>query len=160
LAMSLVLALTTVSAAEAAPGTNKAQGIFNRGGWESGGMARSRSSYNYRVPSSYSAPVVQSAPAPMAAQAPEEGRRFSHSPSAPAMNSTPCPEGQAHGTAPAPTVESGRRYSYAPTAEATAPSTPSTQTYYSRPSYYRGGGRSTVDRWALPKTDARKYNSR
>ena len=152
LVLSSVLALTAVSAVQAAPGTNKARGVYNSGGWESGGTSRSRSSHSYR------APVVQSAPAPMVAQAPEEGRRFSYAPSGSVVTGSPCPTVQG----PAPAVDSGRRYSYAPEAESTvAPSVSSPRTYYSRPSY-SAGGRSggNVDRWALPKTDPRKYNSR
>jgi hypothetical protein len=163
LALTLMLVLTSLSVAMAAPGTNKARGIYNRGGWESGGgMSRSRSSYSYRAPATYSAPMVQAAPAPMVAEAPAEERRFSYAPSQPATGSSPCPQGQAHAVTPAPGGESGRRYSYAPAVESMAPSTSPARTYYSSPSYSSGGrgARSTVDRWALPKTDARKYNSR
>ncbi len=159
--LTLVLALTTVSAGHAAPGvgTNKALGIYNGFGWESQGMARSRSSYSYGASTTTSAPRVQSAP--MVAQAPVEGRRFSHDPSATSENTTPCPQGQVHAAATAATVGGDRRYSYAPIVEATAPSRTSTRTYNSRPSYSSGGGsRSSVDRWALQKTDARKYNGR
>jgi hypothetical protein len=161
LTLTLVMLLTAVSTAMAAPGTNKARGIYNRGGWESGGsVARSQSSYSYQAPTTYSAPVVQASPAPMVAQAPAEGRRFSYSPSTSAVNSTPCPQGQAHNATVAPPVPSDRRFSYAPSAEVTAPAVPSTGTYNSRPSYSVGGGSRSVDRWALPKTDPRKYNSR
>ena len=152
--LSLIVVLTAAGAARAAPVNNKALGIYNSGGWESGGKARSQRSYSNRAPATYRAPAMQSAPAPMVAQAPVEGRRFSYAPSAPAMNASPCPQGQTN--AAAPSVQSDRRYSYAPTAEATAPSTRT----YSRPSYSSGGGRTSVDRWALPKTDARKYNGR
>ena len=159
--LSLLLALTEVSAGQAAPGvgTNKALGIYSGFGRESQGMARSRSSYSYGARANYSAPNVQSAP--IVAQVPVEGRRFSHDPAAAAVNSTPCPQGQAQ-VATAPTTEaSDRRYSYSPTSEATTPSTTSTRTYPSRPSYSSGGGgRSTVERWAMQKTDSRKYNGR
>jgi len=160
LALSLGVALTAASAAQAAPGTNKSLGVYNRGGWESGGVARSRMSYSYRAPAAYSAPVVQSAPEAPVAQAPAESRRFSYEPSVPAATSVPCP--QAPAAAAAPTVQGERRYSYAPAPEATTPSAqPAAPTYYSRPSYSGGSrSRSTVDLWALPKTHPQKYNSR
>ena len=83
LALSLVLAMTAISAAQAAPGTSKARGVYNNFGWESGGVGRTRSTYSYRAPAMTSAPVVQSAPAPMMAQAPAEDRRFSYAPRSP-----------------------------------------------------------------------------
>ncbi|MBA3482332.1 MAG: hypothetical protein H0T51_11000 [Pirellulales bacterium] len=157
-ALSLLVLFTTVTAASAAPGTNKARGEYNRGGWESGGSARARSSYSYRAPATYQAPIVESAEVPQVAQTPAEGRRFSYEPSDTVASGTPCPQANAQ----APAVDSDRRYSYAPTTQATvAPSVSSPSTYYSRPSYSTGNrSAGNVDLWALPKTDPRKFNSR
>jgi hypothetical protein len=158
LALSVLVLLTAVSAAAAAPGTNKARGIYNTGGWESGGSARARSSYSYRAPATYSAPVVRAAEAPQIAQTPEEGRRFSYAPSGSVATGNPCLPVQA----PTTTFDSGRRYSYAPGEESSvAPSVAPSRTYYSGPSHSAGRGtRGNIDLWALPKTDPRKYNSR
>ena len=124
--------------------------------------------FAYRAPAArsqpayrYSAPVMQTAPAPMVAQAPEEGRRFSYSPSAPAATGVPCPPVAAPATTA--TVESARRYSYAPTTEsAVGPAVqPAPRTYYSRPSYSGGSrSRSTGSNFPLLKTDPRKYSTR
>ena len=162
LTLFVVLAVTAASMAQAGPGvgTNKARGIYSGGGWTSQGVARSQAGYRYRAPATYyQAPAVQAAPAPMVAQAPADGRRFSYSPSAAATSSVPCPQGQV--TASAPAVDGARRFSYEPAPEATvAPATaPATRAYSSRPSYLgRSGGRPAVERWALPKTDLRKFN--
>jgi hypothetical protein len=161
--LSLAVALTAVSATQAGPvvGTNKARGDFSRGGWEmqSGRAARSQPAYRYSAPV-YRAPAIQTAPAPMVAQAPEEGRRFSYAPSTPAAAGVPCPPAQAQAT----TVEEARRFSYAPSTEtAVAPSVEPAPRIYSspRPSYSAGGrSRLSVERWALPKADPRKYSTR
>ena len=157
LALSVLILLTAVSAAAAAPGTNKARGIYNTGGWESTGSGRARSSYSYRAPATYSAPVVQAAEVPQVAQTPVEGRRFSYAPSGSAVTGNPCSPVQA----PVTPVDSGRRYSYAPGVESTVAPSVSSRTYHSRPNYStRSGSGGNVDRWALPKTDPRKYNGR
>ena len=166
--LSLVLASSIAGAAQAGPavGTNKALGIYNQGGWESGGMARSRMAYSYRAPAIYNAPAVASTPAPAVAQAPTEGRRFSYEPSANTGSGWTCgsaPAAPATANANATGMaDANRRFSYEPAPEATAPAAqPSATTYYSRPSYSSGSARrANVDRWALPKTDPRKYSSR
>lgn len=159
--LSLIIGSLAASTAMAGPviGTAKARGDFGSFGQETHGVTRSRPAYSYRAPATYSAPAVQTAPAPMVAQAPEAGRRFSYAPATPSVTGSPCPQAQTHASAPA--ADSARRYSYAPTTESTvAPAMePSTRTYNARPSYSGGSrGRSTVDRWALPKTDSRKFN--
>jgi len=156
--LSLAIVLTAAATAQAGPGigTPKARGEFGGYGWVSPGSTRSA----YRAPTAYRAPVVvESAPA-IVAEAPAEGRRFSYAPSDQAVTSNPCPPVQTPSTAPM--VESGRRYSYAPTPEATVTqSAPSPRAYYSTPSYSTGGRSGPgVDRWALPKTDPRKYSTR
>jgi hypothetical protein len=155
LMLSLAIVAVAASTAQSAPvGTSKARGVFNSGGWESGG-GRSFSRQAYRAPAvrSYAALTATTAPATIVAQAPVEARRYSYAPPA-AVRSVPCPPV----TAAPSTANAGRRYSYAPAIEP-AGRVP-VQRYYV-PSYSRstGGGR-TVDRWALPKTDPRKYNSR
>jgi hypothetical protein len=151
--LSLVIGSLAAGTAMAGPviGTAKARGDFGSFGRETQQVTRSRPVYSYRAPATYSAPAVQTAPAPMVAQAPEAGRRYSYAPS---VTGSPCPQAQA------PAVDSARRYSYAPTEATVAPAMePSTRTYNARPSYSGGSrGRSTVDRWALPKTDPRKFN--
>jgi hypothetical protein len=159
--LSLVIGTLAAGTAMAGSviGTAKARGDFGSFGRETQQVTRYRPAYSYRAPATYSAPAVQTAPAPMVAQAPEAGRRFSYAPATPSVTGSPCPQAQTPASAPA--VESARRYSYAPTAESTvAPAMePSARTYGARPSYSGGGrGRSTVDRWALPKTDPRKFN--
>ena len=158
----LVLAATAIGAVEAraAVGTNKANGIYTGGGWTSQRVARSQTGYRNRAPATYyRAPTVQVATAPALALAPTEGRRFSYDPSSAATTVAPCHQGST--TANAPVVNDDRRFSYAPTAESTvAPAAqPSTRTYAPRPSYSSAtGSGGYVNRWALPKTDARKFN--
>lgn len=159
--LSLVIGSLAAGTAMAGPviGTAKARGDFGSFGREAQQVTRSRPAYSYRAPATYSTPAVQTAPAPMVAQAPEAGRRFSYAPATPSVTASPCPQAQTHDSAPA--VESARRYSYAPTTESTAAPAvePSVRTYNARPSYSGDNrGRSTVDRWALPKTDSRKFN--
>jgi hypothetical protein len=153
LGLALLIVFAMVAVAAAAPGTNKARGVYNRGGWElNGGPARHR--YTQRAPAIYHAPIVRAAPAPQVAQAPVEGRRFSYAPANQAVTLSPCP--------PVTSFESGRRYSYAPSAgAAVVPQASEPRVYYSQPSYSTGR-RSTghQDLWALPKTDPRKSNSR
>ena len=156
--LSLVISSLAAGTAMAGPviGTAKARGDFGSFGRETQHVTRSRPVDSYRAPATYSAPAEQTAPALMVAQAPEAGRRFSYAPS---VTGSPCPQAQAPASAPA--VDSARRYSYAPSTESTvAPAMePSVRTYNARPSYSGGNrGRSTVDRWALPKTDSRKFN--
>jgi hypothetical protein len=151
LGLSTLIVLTMVAAAAAAPGTNKARGVYNRGGWESGG-GPARHRYTQRAPATiYHAPIVRSLEAPQVAQAPAEGRRFSYAPSGQVVAS-PCPP---------VTVDNGRRYSYAPSTPAVTPPSTAPRTYYSQPIYSSGRPSSGHrDLWALPKTDPRKYNSR
>lgn len=67
----------------------------------------------------------------------------------------------------AQTPAEGRRFSYAPTPEAPA-SKPATTTEEPvvispsvvQPSHYHAARHQSVDKWALPKTDPRKYGSR
>jgi hypothetical protein len=158
LILSLIVVFTAISAAQAAPaiGTNKARGIYNSGGLPSQRIARSQ----YRAPTRYyRAPTAQVAPAPMVAQVPAEGRRFSYAPAPSAAASVPCPPAQAATAAPA--AEGDRRFSYAPVPETTVAPAPAPRVYSAQPSYSgRRVTRSTVDRWALPKTDPRKYSTR
>jgi hypothetical protein len=152
LGLSLLLVFATVAVAAAAPGTNKARGIYSGGGWESsGGPARHR--YTQSAPATYRAPIERAAAAPQVAQAPAEGRRFSYAP-ADQVVASPCP--------PVTTADSGRRFSYAPSTAAVAtPQASAPRMYYSRPSYSTGRSSSGHrDLWALPKTDPRKYSSR
>jgi hypothetical protein len=137
LVLSLAFVLAAGSAFAAAPVTSKARGIYgNSYGWVSSGGGRSHRSYGYRASTAYCPPAASVATAVPAA------------PAAPAAIVAQAP------------VE-GRRFSYAPTAEASAPAMTAPRTYSSHPSYSGGGGRrSSIDRWALPKTDPRKYNSR
>ncbi|BBO33680.1 hypothetical protein [Lacipirellula parvula] len=123
-------------------GTEKARGHFGGGGWTQLHEGRHHVNRGYTVARQSAQPVVvqsaisaaPAAPAPAAvAQAPAEGRRFS----------------------------------YAPTPQATASSQPATavpsiersttvQPTYSSGRYHR----AHVDKYALQKTDPRKYSSR
>ncbi len=155
----LALAATAISAVEAraAVGTNKANGIYTGGGWTSQRVAGSQTGYRNRAPATYyRAPAVQGATAPALALAPTEGRRFSYDPSSAATTVAPCDHGST--TANAPVVNDDRRFSYAPTAESTvAPA--ATRTYAPRQSYSgRSGSSTSVNRWALQKSDSRKFN--
>ena len=150
LGLSSLIVLAMVAAAAAAPGTNKARGIYSGGGWESGG-GPARHRYTQRAPATYRSPIARFVETPQVAQAPGEVRRFSYAPSGQVVTQ-PCPP---------VTVDNGRRYSYAPSTPAVAPQTSASRMYYSQPHYSTGsrnGG--NVDRWALPKTDLRKYNGR
>jgi hypothetical protein len=152
LSAALLLGALGASLAHAAPavGTAKARGDYGA----NFGTAPSSSGWSrtHYVAPTRSAPAVV-APAPTAvAQAPQEVRRFSYAPQAPAATSapTPCP--------PATQAVSGRRYSYAP-----APAVESAPVVRSYQPAYRSSRRSTGghrDLWALPKTDPRKYSSR
>ena len=150
LGLSSLIVLAMVTAAAAAPGTNKARGIYSGGGWESGG-GPARHRYTQRAPATYRAPIARYVETPQVAQTPAEARRFSYALSGQVVTN-PCPP---------VTVDSGRRYSYAPSTPAVAPQTSTPRMYYSQP-HYSTGSRSggNVDRWALPKTDPRKYNGR
>lgn len=153
----IVFGLLGATVAQAGPviGTAKARGDYG----SNFGRVQSSSSWSgvrYRAPVVRSAPAYASPAPTVVAQAPAEGRRYSYAPegsvSPPApVAANPCP--------PDATVESGRRYSYAPApAVETTPAVRSYQPAYSRPAVQsRAAGR---DLWALPKTDARKYNSR
>jgi hypothetical protein len=149
LALSSLIVLAMVSAAAAAPGTNKARGNYSSGGWESGG-GPARHRYTQRAPATYQAPLVRAVETPQVAQAPVEARRFSYAPSGQVVTN-PCPP---------VTVDTGRRYSYAPSTTVVAPQASAPRTYSSQPHYSTGSRSGSVDRWALPKTDPRKYNGR
>ena len=158
-AVSLVFVALLASAVSAAPsvGPPKARGQFGGGGWvqSGGGGGRSYAGRASRAPvyRSYSPAVVQAAPAPRVAPAPIESRRFSYAPQAVAAAAAPCP----HSVAVPSTVNSGRRYSQAPS----APVANSAPVYRQSPGVVRSSaGRGRVERWALPKTDPRKYSSR
>lgn len=157
MSMFAVAGIFAAGAAQAAPtvGTAKARGDY-RSFSQTQQSARSRPMYRRSVPMTQSAPmIVQSrpamvTPAPALAQAPGEARRFSYEPIT-AVPTMPCPQSTT-------TVESGRRYSYSP--EST-PAVSSSRVYSSGPGYSRSRtGAAHVDRWALPKTDPRKYNGR
>jgi hypothetical protein len=122
-------------------GTEKARGHFGGGGWTQLHEGRHHVNRGYRVVGRSEQPVVvqsaisaaPAAPAPAAvAQAPAEGRRFS----------------------------------YAPTPQATASSQPATaapsiERATVQPTYSSGHyRRAHVDKYALQKTDPRKYSSR
>ena len=117
-------------------GTEKARGHFGGYGWTQLHEGRHHVDRGHRAVRYQAQPmVVQSAPAAAAAQvvqAPAEGRRFSYAPST---------DGAA--SAPAVTV---------------APS--SAPAVIVQPSYSRSTRRGHVDKWALQKTDPRKYSSR
>ncbi|WP_428303653.1 hypothetical protein [Lacipirellula sp.] len=123
-------------------GTEKARGHFGGGGWTQLHEGRHHVNHGYRVARQSSQPVVvqsaisaaPAAPAPAAvAQAPVEGRRFSY---APTPNSTALSQ-------PATAVPSVERAT-------------TVQPMYSSGHYHR----AHVDKYALPKTDPRKYSSR
>ena len=131
LALTVVVFVSTSAAVQAAVGTPKALGQYGGYGWTSGGSARSvHRSYAYQA---YRGPVMYQAPA---------GESV-----APEMAQIPA---------------AGRRFSQQPSADsATLPSASSAPIYSPRPRY--SAPRRQVEssgRWALPKTDARKYNGR
>ena len=166
LILSFVFALAAVSAAQAGPtiGTAKARGDYR--GWNATqsqrSVARSRPAYQYRAPAMQSSPMIARAPAavspaPQVAQAPVASRRFSYAPATDNEAGAGVVTGSQCGqTAVAP--KSGRRFSYSPE--------PSVAPAVSAPRAFSGGsgyspsrrGSATVDRWALPKTDPRKFN--
>ena len=158
LALSSLIVLSMITAAAAAPGTNKARGIYNAGGWESGGGS-AQHRYTQRAPATYRAPIVRSVETPQVAQAPVEARRFSYAPSAQAVTNAPSAQAVTNPCSPV-TVDTGRRYSYAPSTPAVVPQASAPRMYYSQPHYSTGSRSGSVDRWALPKTDPRKYNGR
>jgi hypothetical protein len=156
IAVFAVLALTSVGSASAAVNNMNSRGQFVPMGSNQAAARRSysRPAYSARR---YRAPAVMATPAPMVATAPTEMRRFSYAP-APAAAS-PCH----HAASAAPATDGARRFSYAPTPEATVTPAPATapRVYSTRPSYSgRSGGRATVGRFPLLKTDPRKYNTR
>jgi ribonuclease E len=138
-ALAGMVAMIAASVAAAAPiGTAKARGDY-RPFWQSQlapvrvasrGYARRATTSAVAVEAPVAAPAAQ----PQVAQAPAEGRRFSYEPAqapAAAAPATTMPMTAAPTTAPAP------RY-YAPRVHCSS-------------------SRTTLDRWALPKTDPRKY---
>jgi hypothetical protein len=167
LILSFVVALAAVSAAQAGPtiGTAKARGDYR--GWNTTqsqrSVTRSRPAYQYRAPAMQSSPMIARtpaavAPAPQIAQAPVESRRFSYAPAtdnaagARVVAGSPCAPAAA-------TPQSGRRFSYSPTEPSVAPAVSAPRVYSGGSGYSRSRrGSATVDRWALPKTDPRKFN--
>ncbi|MCC6494418.1 MAG: hypothetical protein IT424_15515 [Pirellulales bacterium] len=131
-ALSLAFLLTAGAVAQAAVGTPKANGQFGGYGWIPRG---SSSQVVHRSPMVYRSPAVSATPA---AQAPPAA------------------------VAQAPTAT--RRYSAAPSTQPTqgAAVEPSTARCNVYQPHYSTGGRSggRREQWALPKTDARKFNSR
>lgn len=128
-------------------GTEKARGHFSGGGWTQLHEGRHHVDRGYRVMRHSSQPVVvqstiSAAPAATApaavAQAPAEGRRFSYAPT------------------PAATVQPGPA-----NLPASAPPSIARSTVV-QPMYSNGGHsyRRHVDKYALQKTDPRKYSSR
>ena len=159
MSMFAVAGILAAGAAHAAPtvGTAKARGDYRSFSQTQQSTARSQPMYRRSAPMTHSAPmIVQSrsamvAPAPAVAQAPSEARRFSYDPATATLTTTACPPSTT-------TVDSGRRFSYAPESMG-AVSSPGV--YSSGPGYSRSRtGAAHVDRWALPKTDPRKYNGR
>jgi hypothetical protein len=126
-------------------GTEKARGHFGGGGWTQLHEGRHHVDRGYRVVRHHSQPVIvqstiSAAPAATApaavAQAPAEGRRFSYAP-------TPATARQAPATLPASAPPSIER------------STVAQPMYSSGHCHHRH-----VDKYALQKTDPRKYSSR
>lgn len=138
LILSAVIGSMIASAAMAGNviGTEKARGHIGGSGWtqlHEGRHHVNRGSHAVRYQSQPM--VVQSAPstAPaQVAQAPAEGRRFSYAPSTDVAASSP--------------------------AATVAPS--SASAVIVQPSYSRSTHHGHVDKWALQKTDPRKYSSR
>lgn len=160
------LALTTLglSAAVAGPtiGTAKARGDYR--GWNATqsqrSIVRSQPTYQYRAPAAQASPMIvrspaTASPAPQLAEASPEGRRFSYTPAPEnaAVAGSPCaPQAT---TAP----QTGRRYSYAPSETAAVPAISAPRAYSGNSGYSQArSGSSSADRWALPKTDPRKFN--
>ena len=128
-------------------GTEKARGHFGGGGWTQLHEGRHHVNRGYHVVRHSAQPVVvqstisaaPAATAPVAvAQAPAEGRRFSYAPT-PAATVQPAPA-----SLPASAPPSIERSTVA------------------QPMYSSGGHnhRQHVDKYALQKTDPRKYSSR
>ncbi len=138
LILSAVIGSMIASAAMAGNviGTEKARGHIGGYGWTQLHEGRHHVNRGSQAVRYQSQPmVVQSAPstAPtQVAQAPAEGRRFSYAPSTDSAASAP----------PASIAPSG-----APTRSM-------------QPTYSRSTHQGHVDKWALQKTDSRKYSSR
>ncbi len=119
-------------------GTEKSRGHIGGNGWTQMHEGRHHANYGERAVRYESRPVIvqstAAAPAPTAvAQAPAEGRRFSYAPTTDAATSQPAT------TSPPLVVQS------------TA----------TQPSYYHAATHHlSADKWALQKTDPRKYSSR
>jgi len=154
---SLVIAsLFGVSLGQAAPiGTAKARGDFRS-------FSQAQHARSSRPVHRYGAPIVtvapsqrQAASAPQVVQAPGEVRYFTSTPSV--GTDQPCP--QLLDSAAVGPVDTEHRRSPAPAAS--APVIGSSREFCSRSTYAPGSnGRGNVNLWSLPKTDARKYNSR
>ena len=133
-------ASTSLATAGQVIGTEKARGHFGGFGWTQLHEGRQHVDHGHRAvryqsqPAIVQSTIVAPAAAPTTvAQAPTEGRRFSYAPSTDAAVSQP-----------AATV-------------ATSSVQPMTvQPTYSRATHHR----HSVDKWALQKTDPRKYSSR
>ena len=119
-------------------GTEKSRGHIGGNGWTQMHEGRHHVNYGQRAVQYESRPVIvqstAAAPTPTAvAQAPAEGRRFSYAPTTDATVSQPAT------TAPPVVVQST----------------------VAQPSYYHATTRHhSADKWALQKTNPRKYSSR
>jgi hypothetical protein len=156
LTLATLLATLAASSALAAPvGTAKARGDYRpfwQSNWNQPAVrhhAYARRSYAPMVVASAPAPVAIAAPAatttsaPQVAQAPDAGRRFSYEP----QTAAPQQATAAPAIAPAPQA--------APATTMAAP-----QRMMAAPRHYsRRATRHTPNRWALPKTDPRKYTT-
>lgn len=155
---SLVIAsLFGVCVGQAAPiGTAKARGDFRS-------FSQAQHSRSSRAMQRYGSPIVSIAPAqrqaafaPRVVQAPGEVRYFTSTPSVGADQ--PCP--QTLDSVNIGAVDSESRRAPLPAA-ASVPVVGASREFCSRPTYAPGrGSRGNVDLWSLPKTDARKFNSR
>ena len=186
LASFFVVVVLGVGITEAKPiiGTAKARGDYR--GWNASqstqSIRRSRSTHPFRSPAIQSSPTIAQSPAAVSpapqvaqaqtaqvAQAPTESRRFSYAPATdPATRAGVVGDGSSASTNVPP--QGDRRFSYAPTESAVtptgatpvlcAPLTTAPRVHSSNLGSSRScRGTTSLDRWALPKTDSRKFNN-
>lgn len=150
LALSALFGLMFTAAASAAVNNVTSSGHYVPMGTAQA-ATRSFSRQTFHAPSVRMSPIYSPTQPSAVAQASEAGRRFSYAP-APQVSAT------CNGTSAADAqVSVARRFSYAPTVAPVEQPTP--RSYFSRPSYSHGNrNRANVERWALPKTDPRKFN--
>ena len=123
--------LTSAALAGNVIGTEKARGHIGGNGWTQMHEGRHHANYGQRAVRYESRPVIVQSTA--VAQAPVGTRRFSYAPTTDAAASQPAT------TAPPVVVQST----------------------VAQPSYYHSATRHhSADKWALQKTDPRKYSSR